>query len=134
MTTVLIAALATWQIVEIWRHSQLTAGSRAAIETRSDMVAGWLSCPFCLSPWVALFCFAGLTLTQGIWFVGDVFTMVISSLATSRLANLGNDLTYSWNRTPKVLAGLQAIATEDEEQKDHDHNSGTVDDPDIVEE
>lgn len=134
MTTVLIAALATWQIVEIWRHSQLTAGGRAAIELRSGMVASWLSCPFCLSPWVALACFAGLTLTRGLYGIEEVCSLVITSLAIARLANLGNDLTYSWNRTPKVLAGLRAVNATSEEGEQNEHRDRSIDDPDIVEE
>ncbi len=47
-----VAALATWQAVEIWRHSNLMAPLRARAELREDKLGELLGCPFCLSVWV----------------------------------------------------------------------------------
>ncbi len=50
----LIAALATWEIVEIWHHSDLMAPWRARAELVENKLGKVLTCMFCLSPWVAM--------------------------------------------------------------------------------
>lgn len=50
----LIAALATWEIVEIWHHSELLSPWRARIELMENKLGKLLTCMFCLTPWVAL--------------------------------------------------------------------------------
>jgi len=92
---VFMAALATWQIIEIWHHSNMSwlAQARDLVERK-----GWFlfQCPFCLSPWVAGI--VVILLAPGIWPVG----IVAYVFGIARLANLGNDLAHKWNRTPKI--------------------------------
>lgn len=120
----IVAALATWQIIEIWHHSLLFAGRRAVVETWTNKLGELLVCCFCLSPWVALFCtlvvycndvhiewlnrIIGQDTRLAIWFAKSVIT----ALAVSRLANLGNDYFYSICRTPRFKVEDLNIETE----------------------
>lgn len=182
-TEVLVAALAVWQAVEVWRHSSLFATWRARTELWEGKAGEVLGCPFCLSNWGAAaaclvvlltpsplptwsqlgsgllgFLLAVTTLSaaramyngvgwmndfyhstpnrwvarlaaatygvliagsfvfvcwlfssldggdawRGVWFLAvGPFKLAVYALAVARLANLGNDLAYGWNRTPK---------------------------------
>jgi hypothetical protein len=100
----IVAGLATWQIVEIWHHSLLMAPLRAHTEMWNNWLGELLSCPFCLSVWVGLFCTAGVTFAA----VYDL-EYVILAFAVSRLANLGNDVFKPYCRTPKVGFDLSAV-------------------------
>jgi hypothetical protein len=51
-TELAVAALATWQVVEIWHHSSLFAPLRARAELLEGRLSELLGCPFCLSVWV----------------------------------------------------------------------------------
>lgn len=99
--TLIIAALATWQIVEIWHHSLLMAPLRARTEMWTNKLGELLSCPFCLSIWVALFCIVTLSLGE-YGLVGHGSNLIIQAFAVSRLANLGNDFFKQHSLTPKV--------------------------------
>jgi hypothetical protein len=98
---IIIAALATWQIIEIWRHSLLFAPLRSVTEMWVNKLGELLSCPFCLSPWVAMICLA-LLQVQDYGLAGLVGSLTVKAFATSRLANLGNDFFKQWTLTPKV--------------------------------
>jgi len=74
LTDLAVAALATWQAVEVWRHSSLTAGLRARTELWEGKAGELLRCPFCLSVWVGLLAVGALAikpeapdLTAGTW-------------------------------------------------------------------
>ena len=129
MTAVEFAAavLATWQAVEIWRHSTLFAGCRAVVEcwlvrpepTHPDLRGHWwsgllragdvyyaaraklaelLSCPWCLSVWVATLFAAWLLL-------GPPWSLIpLYGLAASRGANVLSDWTRATSRTPKGVS------------------------------
>ncbi len=105
-------ALATWQIIEIWRHSEITGRGRAVGENweLSDyaFVRFWgrlAACAFCLSVWCAEF--VGPVLVDHgftapwLQIPATILRWLAFGLAASRLANLGNDLTYQWSRTTK---------------------------------
>lgn len=104
--TVLISALAVWEIVEIWHHSQLFATRRAYLEARGGWLADMLLCPFCLSVWVAFLVISILGmdvhLTQHVprWVI-DCIQLPIYGFAVARLANLFNDFARNTCRTPK---------------------------------
>ncbi len=106
MMELLIAALATWQAVEIWHHSTLFADLRARVEVRGGFLAALLGCPFCTSVWVAL---AAAALSRV-----PVAALLVEALAVSRLANLGNDVFHAWCRTPR-----ETLATPAGEDEDH---------------
>lgn len=105
---VVIAALATWQIIEIWHHSLLFASWRAVTEMWENKLGELLSCPFCLSPWVGLVCTICLYAEEA-GLAGLVIGLVIKAFAVARLANLGNDVFKQWSRTPKVTFDFEDI-------------------------
>lgn len=88
---IIVAALATWQILEIWQHSSLMAPLRARTEMWVNKIGELLSCPFCLSPWVSLLCVVIIYDVAGYGLVGTCMANVIRAFAVARLANLGND-------------------------------------------
>lgn len=100
MITLLVAALATWQIVEIYHHSLLFSSVRARIEARGDFLAALTGCPFCLSVWVAMVTTIMMQ-TDWIWLQTPVL-----GFAAGRVANLGNDLFHHYSRTPKTVNDL----------------------------
>lgn len=111
----IVAALAVWQIVEIWHHSSLFAACRARVELQSSLPALLLQCPWCLSVWVGLLCATVLSIDGN---VSRVSGLVCLGLAASRLANLGNDVFHYCNRTPRFKL----------EQNDSDSNADTMED------
>jgi len=101
MLNLIVAALATWQLVEIWHHSLLTAPLRSRAEMWKGKPGELLTCPFCLSVWVAACCVLVLRFA-GEGLAGRLSVIVIYTLAVSRLANLGNDFFKQYDRTPKL--------------------------------
>ena len=97
----IVAALATWQIIEIWHHSLLFAPLRARTEMWVNKFGELLSCPFCLSPWIAALCVTVLTLAE-YGLAGRIGSVIIYAFAVSRLANLGNDFFKQYSLTPKI--------------------------------
>lgn len=107
----IVAALATWQIVEIWHHSLLFAPIRARTEMWVNKIGELLSCPFCLSPWVALLCVAGLSVAE-YGLAGQVISIIIYAFAVARLANLGNDFFKRYCLTPRITFDYDDESTE----------------------
>lgn len=109
---IVIAGLAVWQIIEIWRHGSLFAEPRARIELWDGVLGTLLRCGFCLAPWVAwlivtppLFLEPFLQSLDDPWrrpglVAINIWRWIVYGFAVSRLANLGNDLTHAWCRTP----------------------------------
>ncbi len=109
LSDLLLFGLAANQIVELWRHSPLFETYYEAAKAR-----GWtvLECGWCLSVWVAFGLMVIRTLVTAIiglqtyWCAwpaiacAGITYLVICALAISRLANLLNDFSKPWNRTP----------------------------------
>lgn len=101
-----VAALATWQAVEIWKHSELFASRRQDLElSESWFLRSLGNCGWCLSVWVALPAVALAQLPWRPWddvgrCLGNVGFLIVHALAVSRLANLGNDVFHDRCRTP----------------------------------
>jgi hypothetical protein len=113
----IVAALATWQIVEIWHHSLLFADWRSITEMWDNKLGELLGCPWCLSVWVGFLCAGALHLTS-VPLLGPCVTIVLYGFAASRLANLCNDLFKSYCRTPKAsvdFGSVEAAPTEESE-------------------
>lgn len=175
LVELVVAALATWQVVEVWHHSSLLAPLRARGELLEGRAGELLACPFCLTVWVAVgaavvllagnppargdagegvlwflqllgswlgmavaavlaelglrgrvreavktrvvywltLALAGLAV-WGLWRPGwewavygllVLLKVALLALAVARLANLGNDLTHGWCRTPRGFDG-----------------------------
>jgi hypothetical protein len=95
ISDLLILALATNQAVEIYRHSPLLAELRANLESEPGFVGKLAQCNWCMSVWVAAF-------LAVFWLsLPALMCWPIAALAVSRLANLINDYTFGWNRTPQ---------------------------------
>lgn len=132
ITQLILAALATWQIVEIWRHGTLFAGWRARVELWEGRAGELLGCGFCLSVWVA---FLGTTtmamlpwpLEQSklgwLWLPTSLVQLFVFAMAVSRLANLGNDVFHSFNRTGKAQEITTHVARDP--RTDDPFNGGT---------
>lgn len=97
----IVAALATWQIIEIWHHSLLLAPLRSKAEMLDNKLGELLVCPFCLSVWVAFICIATLQYASS-RLVGEILCLLVYAFAVSRLANLGNDFFKSYCLTPRI--------------------------------
>lgn len=86
LTAIIVVALATWQAVEIYRHSSLFEEWRAATKPFED--TDWffklLGCGWCLSVWVAAFLFIAVYVPP--------FNWVVAGLAISRIANIFHDV------------------------------------------
>lgn len=99
----ILLALGTWQTVEIIHHSELLFPLKKALSywdgRDGPLRFLWdlISCPFCLSHWVAMIFMVGICLPG----VGPVVMGWLFILSAVRLANLGNDLTWNYNRTPR---------------------------------
>jgi len=114
MTSLLVTALATWQIVEVWHHSLLMARPRAAAELWDNKLGELLSCPWCLSVWAGAACTI-LSALPGSY--GAAFSLLVQALAASRLANVGNDVFHGYCRTPRfTLPELAADVRIDPEE------------------
>lgn len=142
MTDLLVVAFAAWQAVEIWRHSTLTATWRERLTTLDHVatyravrkavgrrrlriaklagritaslawwVAPLVACPFCLSPWAA---WAAEWALQ----CGGLPAFLAYGLAAARLANLGNDLSHAYCRTPRFSTTSETPAYEPEPAPD----------------
>lgn len=111
-----ILALATWQAVEIRRHSPLFEEWDAVRENRpSTLLSRLWRCAWCLSAWVGFATYAlwtGATLlecsackstqTNAFVLLATAFLVktFLTGLAASRAANMLNDLLHSYCRTP----------------------------------
>ncbi len=103
MSDLIVLGLALWQAIETWHHGSLFIGARNRLRELQD--SSWagvrflgeaVSCMFCLSHWV------GLALVS-LYFLCDgkgVIAVIVYTLAVIRFAQLGNDLTHSFSRSP----------------------------------
>jgi hypothetical protein len=89
-----VVALAVWQLVEVFHHSDLAAELRASLEADNGLIGQIARCPWCTSVWIGL-ALAFIWYTAPLWFQWPIF-----ALAASRLANALNDVMYDYCRTP----------------------------------
>jgi hypothetical protein len=94
---VAVLILATTQAIEIFHHGSIMADLRAILQSDGDdFIHSLATCMFCLSFWVAIIVVLWWCLLP--W---TFFRIPIYALAVSRGANLLNDLTHGFSRTPK---------------------------------
>lgn len=98
----LVLALALWQALEIWHHGEIFAWVRKMTGYLPFWIAFLCNCMFCLGPWVATAISSAWLLSP--WLSSNLAIAVrigVYALAMTRLAQLMNDLTYQYCRTPK---------------------------------
>jgi hypothetical protein len=103
-----VVFLAGMQLVELYQHGSLFGSIRGwamyrkEMETAGETVRSWtvrklamlLTCPFCEAPWAC-------AIAAAAWhWGGSIIGLSIFALAASRLANLLNDITHEWSRSP----------------------------------
>ena len=100
---IILASVATCQLTETFRHSSVFAGLRARIEARSPFWSELVGCGFCFSHWAAamlVLLIAGHLLVSSSQWLVDPCLLTLVWLAAIRGANLLNDLTKAWSRSP----------------------------------
>lgn len=111
----LLAALATWQIVEIIRHGEIFDDRRAVWAHKQDFASRVLRCPFCLSVWVGTLTATWVVAVHAIAVLLHPCTTFLNfwvyGFAVSRLANLCNDTAYPITRTPKEQLEIEIDST-----------------------
>ena len=93
MINLIIAALATVQIVAIWRTSSLFANARSITDMWDNKIGELLACGFCLSIWVGVLSLLPLELQR--WGLAPgvasqaiaATAFAVKALAAARLAN-----------------------------------------------
>jgi uncharacterized membrane protein len=104
MLTVFVVTLATCQVLELWRHGSIFAGARARLELYTGLLSQLLLCTFCLTTYVAmLITVVGVVIPRvypDTWVATFCFYTVFG-LAAARSANLINDITHAYSRTPR---------------------------------
>ena len=112
-----IAALATWEIIEIWHHSLLFAPLRSRVELWENKLGELLGCPFCLAPWVGALSVSILCGAELLgWPIWQPLVLVWYSFAVARLANLANDYFKDKCRTPTPYGDLFNYNEENESE------------------
>lgn len=98
----LLTALATWQITETIHHGSIFDKPRAYLEASGGFFSDLVGCPFCLSHWVAALV---VGLSWDTYSTTTSWVIVLFCFASARLAQLGNDLTHGFCRTPRLKLG-----------------------------
>jgi len=94
LSEIFIAALACWQVVEVWKHSRLSGWLRCRAVKLPGLIGYFFNCAWCFSIWIALLLVVALTCHAWSFYF-------VAVLAISRLANLFNDITHPFSRTSK---------------------------------
>ena len=102
--SLIIITLAVTETIEVWQHSSLMAGARARTQMWENKIGELLHCPFCLSVWVSL---AICVLWE---LQSPMLQLTITAFAVARAANLVNDLTHAYCRTPSPGADFAIAA------------------------
>jgi hypothetical protein len=120
-----LAIVSTCQLTETFRHSSLLRGLRAWVESRGPFWEELVGCGFCFSHWAAAI---AVLLLSGHWIVSSAglafspFLVIMLWLSAIRGANLLNDLTKQWSRSPSGddIEIDPVTITEDPEDLSHD--------------
>ena len=100
---VVLAAVSTCQLTETFRHGAIFSRARAWVESRGQFWDELVNCGFCFSHWAAAI---AILLLSGHWLISplglaiDPFLAIMVWLTAIRGANLLNDFTKTWSRSP----------------------------------
>ena len=96
MLWLIVVVLGAWGMVEWLRHDIRVIDLIERLATHQNRISQFVvrvyRCGFCLSHWVAGLCLVCMFIPLG-WILPSFFAVV-------RVANLLNDLTYAFNRSP----------------------------------
>ncbi len=123
----IILVLATSQVVETYHHGSIFAGLRTRIELWPDgFWYGLLTCMFCLSHWVSLVDVIGWAFNPF-----GIPRFVLTAFAVTRGAQLVNDLSHSWCRTPNryVVDDNSVAYDQDSHEQNQEETAGTAKTP-----
>lgn len=102
---ILILTLATYEIIELWRHGSIFATWRARTQLWTGFFGTLLNCGFCLAPHVAVWLVCLWSLTSNVddgtwqWGLSFLFRGIVLALAVARLANVCHDLMHAYTRS-----------------------------------
>lgn len=98
---IVMVLMAACQITETARHGALFQPLRARLESCSAFLNDAINCGFCFSHWAAALAVL-LLVGHHLWPITpvDPFLCTLVWLSATRGANLLNDLTKKWSRTP----------------------------------
>lgn len=112
----------TCQLTEVFRHGAILARFRAWLESRGSFWEELVGCSFCFSHWaaaLAVLLLLGHNLAVSMEFAYNPFLLMLIWLTATRGANLLNDLTKRWNRSPSADdVNVPLIEMTDDEPED----------------
>lgn len=128
MLALIVVGLATWQAVEIYRHSSLFENIRYVLQGPPDhkpenFVEELFSCGWCLSVWVAV-------VLAALFYI-PLLSLFVYGLAISKVANVLHDF-YGWveeqldNARQDRERYLERLASEDERASLTLHANGSM--------
>jgi hypothetical protein len=79
-TFILLDAGATYRLVRLACKDRITEPLRQALKSRSMVAFDWLTCPWCVSVWIAAGVVA-LTYTQARWWLYAALGLTLSAVA-----------------------------------------------------
>ena len=99
---IVILVLALNGSMEVYWHSEmpLLTRWRARLQAGSGFFSQLGRCPWCSSHWVGMVV-VGLLFAPGCYYAWWPGKWVLLWIAIVRAANLLNDLTHNWHRTPR---------------------------------
>lgn len=101
----ILAGLTTCQITETFRHGSIFEPIRAKLESSSEFLNELINCGFCFSHWAGALTFIlvlGHYISASFGVTHNIFFCILIYFSCIRLANLLNDGTKFFSRTPKV--------------------------------
>lgn len=122
---IVLAAVSACQLTETFRHGSILARFRAWLESRGPFWEELVGCGFCFSHWaaaIAVLLLLGHNLMDSAGFTYNPFLLTLVWLVVIRGANLLNDMTRQWSRSPSAddvdVAPLEMTDAEPEDLDD----------------
>lgn len=114
--------MSTWHLTEVFRHGSIFSSLRAWIESRGLFWETLIECGFCTSHWMAgistFILFLGHLVCAQRGHAINPFLLLMVWLSATRGANVLNDVTKKWNKSPS----REDIEIEEINLDDLEHN------------
>jgi len=96
LTHIAVGILSTWGLTELYSHESIVSIKKKSIQNPNrTLLTKLLSCPFCMSYWIALLVSILIT-----YFHHNIILTFLYWMIFVRVANLLNDITYNYSRSP----------------------------------